>query len=62
MENMLHNVEMFITKSSIQDGQMRWAAINSDTDKDLYGERMTMELYRKMLSYIKNGTPPPRGV
>lgn len=59
MENMLHNVEMFITKSSIQDGQMRWAAINSDTDKDLYGERMTMDLYRKMLSYIKNGTPPP---
>lgn len=59
MENMLHNLEMFITKSTIQDGQMRWAAINSDTDKDLYGERMTMELYQKMLSYIKNGTPPP---
>lgn len=59
MDNLLHNVEMFITKSTLQDGQMRWSAVNSDTGKDLYGERMTMELYRKMLSYIKNSVPPP---
>ena len=59
MENLLHNVEMFITKSTLQDGLMKWSAVNSDTGKDLYGERMTMELYRKMLSYIKDSVPPP---
>lgn len=51
--------DMFISKSSIQDGLIKWSAVNSDTGKDLYGERMTLELYQKMLSYIKNSVPPP---
>lgn len=50
---------MYISKSTMQDGLMKWSAVNSDTSKDLYGERMSLELYRKMLSYIKNSVPPP---
>lgn len=51
---------MFITKSTMtNDGLMRWSAVNSDIEPDLYGERMTLDLYRKMLSYIQNETPPP---
>lgn len=50
---------MFISKSSLHSGEMRWSAINSDTDWDLYGERMSLELYRRMLTKIKSNTPPP---
>ena len=50
---------MFITKSVESNGLRKWAAVNSDTDPDLYGERMSLELYRKMLSYIKDEVPPP---
>lgn len=59
MEQILENFEMYISKSTIQDGLMKWSAVNSDTSKDLYGESMSLELYRKMLSYIKNSVPPP---
>lgn len=59
VEESLSEFSMFISKSSIQDGLMKWSAVNSDTSKDLYGERMTLGLYQKMLSYIKEGTPPP---
>ena len=50
---------MYISKSSLHDGEMRWSAINSDTDWDLYGEKMTIELYRSMIGKIKANTPPP---
>jgi len=38
---------------------MKWSAVNSDTEWDLYGERMSLQLYHKMLEYIKAETPPP---
>lgn len=38
---------------------MKWSAVNSDTEWDLYGERMSLQLYHKMLEYIKEETPPP---
>jgi len=57
--NVIRSISMYITKSSISDGLMRWSAVNSDTDWDLYGEKMSIDLYRKMLSYIKEKTPPP---
>lgn len=57
---LIPELNMFITKTSIsQDGVMRWAAVNSDIDWDLYGERMSLELYQKMIGYIKNSQPPP---
>lgn len=59
IDNALQEFSMFISKSSFSDGQMRWAAINSDTDWDLYGERMSVELYRSMIGKIKVNAPPP---
>jgi len=50
---------MLISKSSFHNGQMRWAAVNSDTDWDLYGERMSLELYKNMIAKIKANIPPP---
>ena len=51
---------MYISKASTTpEGVMRWSAVNSDTDSDLYGERMSLELFQKMLGYIKNETSPP---
>ena len=50
---------MLISKASLYNGEMRWSAVNSDTDWDLYGERMTLELYKSMISKIKSNVPPP---
>lgn len=59
VENSLHEFSMVISKSSFSDGEMRWSAVNSDTDWDLYGERMSLELFKSMLGKIKSNTPPP---
>lgn len=55
----LQEFSMYISKSSLSDGVMRWSAVNSDTDPDLYGERMTIELYRSMLDKIDRNEMPP---
>src|SRR3990172_6801219 len=59
MQSNIDEIPLYISKSSIQDGVMRWSAVNSDTDWDLYGERMSLELYQKMLSYVKANASPP---
>lgn len=57
--NSLKQLSMYITKTSLSNGLMKWAAVNSDVDWDLYGERMSISLYDNMLGYIENETPPP---
>lgn len=59
VKDSVHEISMFISKSSISEGEMRWVAVNSDTDWDLYGERMSLELYKSMISKIKTNAPPP---
>ena len=59
MSDLIQEFPLFISKSSLQDGEMRWAAVNSDTGKDLYGEKMTLGLYQKMLTRIEQELPPP---
>ena len=51
-----------ITKASYnksEDAPMKWAAVDSDTDEDLYEERMSLELYQDFVSRIESGTPVP---
>lgn len=57
--NSIKELSMYISKTSLSDGLMKWAAVNSDVDWDLYGERMSINLYDNMLGYIENETPPP---
>lgn len=38
---------------------MKWAAIDSDVDEDLYQEKMSLELYKDFVSRIENKTPIP---
>lgn len=45
---------MFITKASVKNGVMRWAAVNSDTDKDSYQERMSSGLFSDFIQHIQN--------
>lgn len=59
VENNLQEISLYITKSSLADGEMRWSAVNSDTDWDLYGERMSLELYKSMIGKINRHEPPP---
>lgn len=59
VEQIIHEFPMIISKSSLYQGEMRWSAVNSDTDWDLYGERMTLELYKGMIAKIKSNVPPP---
>lgn len=51
-----------ITKASYNKSDtapMKWAAIDSDTDEDLFEEKMSPELYNDFISRIENNTPVP---
>ena len=45
---------MYITKSTIRNGVMTWASVNSDTDPDSYQERMSLDLYKDFIANIKD--------
>uniref|UniRef100_A0A6H1ZBI7 Uncharacterized protein n=1 Tax=viral metagenome TaxID=1070528 RepID=A0A6H1ZBI7_9ZZZZ len=40
-------------------GELRWKAVASDTNTDLYGERMDLGLYESFISNIQEEYPPP---
>src|SRR5574339_626953 len=51
-----------ITKASYnksEDNPRRWAAVDSDTDEDLYKEKMSLELYQDFTRRIKDNIPVP---
>ena len=51
-----------ITKASYNKSEkypMKWAAIDSDVDEDLYAERMSVDLYNDFCSRIESQTPIP---
>lgn len=51
-----------ITKASYNKSDkvpMKWAAIDSDIDEDLYQEKMSLELYQDFVARIENKTPIP---
>lgn len=55
----IKEIPMFISKTSLSDEEMRWSAVSSDVDWDLYDERMSLELYKSMILKIKANAPPP---
>lgn len=55
----LAEFSMHITKASLSNGVMRWAATNSDIEPDLYGEKMSLELYEDFISHIENEDEVP---
>lgn len=58
----LVEMSMRITKASYNKSEktpMRWAAIDSDIDEDLYQERMSLELYQDFERRIKDNEPIP---
>ena len=57
----LAELSMTIVKASFEksDQTMRFRAVASDTDPDLYGEQMTPELFRDFVDRIENDTPVP---
>lgn len=58
-EDVLQEFSMYITKASFDNGVMRWAATNSDTDFDSYEERMSLDLYKDFIVHIQNEEPLP---
>jgi hypothetical protein len=55
-------MSMRISKASFNKSEemaMKWAAIDSDVDPDLYDERMSIELYKDFVGRIENNTPVP---
>ena len=52
---------MAIIKASFDraSGEMRWRAVASDTDTDLYDENMSLELFKDFVSRIENNVPVP---
>jgi len=55
--NPVAEFSMHITKASLHNGEMRWSAVNSDTDYDSYEERMSVDLYESFIEHIKSGIP-----
>jgi hypothetical protein len=55
----IQEFSMHVSKATNNHGTMVWSAVNSDTDWDLFEEKMTLNLYKKMLGYIKEEVPPP---
>ena len=58
----LVEMSMRISKASYNKSEqdaMRWTAIDSDVDSDLYDERMSIELYKDFTHRIENNTPIP---
>jgi len=53
--------EMIITKAARdpKTGEMRWAAVASDTDKDALEEGMSLELFNDFIQRAENGDPVP---
>lgn len=55
-------MSMRIVKASYrtsEENAMRWTAVDSDTDTDLYDESMSVDLYRDFEQRIKDSTPVP---
>ena len=55
-------MSMRISKASYNKSEsapMRWTAIDSDDDWDLYEERMSIDLYRDFVDRIEKGIPVP---
>lgn len=57
--DLIQEFSMYITKA-VKDGKvMKWAAVNSDTDKDLYEERMSVGLYADFIRRINQKESVP---
>ena len=50
----LAEFSMYINKSTLKNGVMTWAAVNSDTAPDSYQERMSLDLYKDFITNIKS--------
>lgn len=55
----IHEFSMHITKASLSNGVMRWAATSSDTDPDSYEEQMSLELYEDFIDRINKEKEVP---
>ena len=58
----LRSLEMHIHKVSVnksQSGEMRWSAVASDTELDLYHERMSNELYDDFVKRVETKSQVP---
>lgn len=57
----LQDFSFVITKASIDKttGQMRWQAVASDTDKDLYDQSMSLQLFKDFIYRANNNVPAP---
>lgn len=59
VENSFVELSMSIVKLSNKSGEMRWRSVNSDTEKDLFDEAMSVELFNDMVRRINDNVPFP---
>lgn len=61
-DSVIVEMSMRISKASYNKSEpnaMRWTAIDSDVEDDLYHEKMSPELYKDFVTRIENKTPIP---
>jgi hypothetical protein len=55
----LQTFDFVITKAVVDQGVMKWSAVTSDTNADLYDDEMTDGLYDSFLEKIENNVDAP---
>ena len=60
-KSLITDFSLTITKATYDKvtGERRWAGTLSDTAKDSYGEKMSLQLFQDFINHITNGDPIP---
>ena len=60
-KSLITDFSLTITKATYDKvtGERRWAGTLSDTAKDTYGEKMSLQLFQDFINHITNGDPIP---
>ena len=60
-DSAISEFSMAIVKTSSKDGKMSWRSVNSDIEEDVFGEKMSLELFADFNKHIENneGIPEP---
>ena len=58
-DSAIQEFSMSIVKATSKNGEMRWRSVNSDVAEDVFGERMSLELFSDFNKHILNDEPIP---
>lgn len=58
-DSAIQEFSMSIVKATSKNGEMAWRSVNSDIEEDVFGERMSIELFNEFNRHIQNNDSIP---